>query len=90
MEYAYEAGWNASIDAMVGALTLSQSEIRLMCGELTAAEMRAVKAMLDSRRAAILDRKIADEVGRGQCRHGTCKSPSICEAAGCCDPGTGF
>jgi len=47
--------WNAATKAAEQLCNLTASEIRLMAGEMTASEMRAVQAILMSRRAAIAD-----------------------------------
>lgn len=61
---AVEAAVETENKTITGMLTLSPSEIRLRCGEMTAQEMRTVQAVLGWARAAIRARSRRD-VGGG-------------------------
>ena len=50
--------WNEAIDAAMKSLDLSESEIRLACGELTKSEMLTVLAVLNWRKNEIRKLKV--------------------------------
>jgi hypothetical protein len=52
-EIAFKA-WNAAIQSASGELVKSDSDIRLMAGEMSAGEMRTTKAVLAGCSAAVL------------------------------------
>ncbi|MGE4043391.1 MAG: hypothetical protein AB7F35_00960 [Acetobacteraceae bacterium] len=53
---SYQAGIRDGLKAASAMLALTEQEIRLTAGEMTAQEMRAVKAVLEWRRMAIIDK----------------------------------
>ena len=53
-EDGYESGKETERQRCANKLNLTKSEIRLMCGEMTAQEMRTVQAVLKGVRAKIL------------------------------------
>ena len=57
-EEAYSNGVEDERQRCANKLVLTKSEIRLMCGEMTAQEMRTVQAVLTAMRAKILGEEI--------------------------------
>jgi len=51
---AYRAGYEAGLRRAAGTLEMSNGEILLMAGELTAGELRAVRAVMSAKQRAIL------------------------------------
>ena len=54
MEWAFKAGREAGMREAAHCLEMTNGEILLMAGELTAGELRAVKAVMSARLRAIL------------------------------------
>jgi hypothetical protein len=53
----YNKGFKTGLKAASAMLGVTSDEIRLAAGEISAAEMRKVKAVLEWRKAAIRERK---------------------------------